>query len=182
MPPPEVLPNHVLIRVKATSVNPVDCKIRQGAVPDISPEFPAILHGDVAGVVEAVGEGVQRFSVGDEVYGCAGGVRGMGGTLAEFMLADADLIAKKPRSLGMREAAALPLVAITAWEGLRDRTSIQSVRVFWSMVAQGVWLTWGCNLRNWRVQRSLQQFHRMRKPTRKKLGGRCYHQLPKATR
>lgn len=130
---PEVLPKHVLIRVKATSVNPVDYKIRQGAVRDISPEFPAILHGDVAGVIEAVGEGVQNFRVGDEVYACAGGVKGMGGALAEFMLADVDLIAKKPRSLSMREAAALPLVSITAWEGLRDRAQIragQSVLVY----------------------------------------------------
>lgn len=122
----EVLPKHVLIRVKATSVNPVDYKIRQGAVPDISPEFPAILHGDVAGVIEAVGEGVQNFRVGDEVYACAGGIKGMGGALAEFMVADVDLIAKKPRSLSMREAAALPLVSITAWEGLRDRAQIRA--------------------------------------------------------
>jgi NADPH:quinone reductase len=123
---PKVLPHQVLIRVKATSVNPVDCKIRQGAVPDISPELPAILHGDVAGVIEAVGEGVKNWKVGDEVYGCAGGIKGMGGALAEFMLADPNLIARKPKSLSMREAAALPLVSITAWEGLRDRVLIQS--------------------------------------------------------
>jgi len=124
--PPEVLPNHVLIRVKATSVNPVDYKIRQGAVPDIAPEFPAVLHGDVAGVIEAVGEGVQNFRTGDEVYACAGGVRGVGGALAEFMLADVNLIAKKPRSLSMREAAALPLVSIAAWEGLLERARLQT--------------------------------------------------------
>lgn len=124
--PPEVLPNHVLIRVKATSVNPVDYKIRQGAVPDIAPEFPAILHGDIAGVIEAVGEGVQNFRVGDEVYACAGGVKGTGGALAEFILADVDLIAKKPQTLSMKEAAALPLVSITAWEGLYDRAHIQA--------------------------------------------------------
>ncbi len=123
---PELRPRHVLIQVKATSVNPVDYKIRQGAVPDISPEFPAILHGDVAGVVEAVGQDVQDLKIGDEVYGCAGGVKGMGGALAEFMLVDVNLIAKKPRSLSMRAAAALPLVSITAWEGLRDRARIQA--------------------------------------------------------
>jgi NADPH2:quinone reductase len=124
--PSEILPNHVLIRVKATSVNPVDYKIRQGSVPDISPKFPAILHGDVAGIIEAIGEDVQNFKPGDEVYACAGGVKGMGGALAEFMLADVDLIAKKPLSLNMKEAAALPLVSITAWEGLHDRAHIQS--------------------------------------------------------
>lgn len=122
---PQVIPNHVLIRVTATSVNPVDYKIRQGAVPDIAPDFPAVLHGDVAGVVEAIGEGVTSFAPGDEVYACAGGVNGLGGALAEYMLADADLVAHKPKSLTMTEAAALPLVSITAWEGLVDRAKVQ---------------------------------------------------------
>lgn len=122
---PEVQPGHVLIRVAATSVNPVDYKIRSGAVADIAPEFPAVLHGDVAGVVEAVGEHVSNFQPGDRVYGCAGGVKGLGGALAEYMLADADLVAKKPQSLTMAEAAALPLVSITAWEGLIDRAKVR---------------------------------------------------------
>lgn len=124
LPIPEVIPHHVLIRVLATSVNPVDYKIRSGIVPDIAPDFPAVLHGDVAGIIEKVGEGVNNFQPGDEVYGCAGGVKGMGGALAEYMLADAALIAKKPKSLNMRETAALPLVAITAWEGLIQRANI----------------------------------------------------------
>ncbi|MBD0334024.1 MAG: zinc-dependent alcohol dehydrogenase family protein [Cyanobacteria bacterium Co-bin13] len=122
---PEVLPGHMLIRVAATSVNPVDVKIREGVVAAIAPDFPAILHGDVAGVIEAVGGGVERFKVGDEVYGCAGGVKGTGGALAEYMLADANLVAPKPKSLTMAEAAALPLVSITAWEGLIDRAQVQ---------------------------------------------------------
>ncbi|MBI4784074.1 MAG: zinc-dependent alcohol dehydrogenase family protein [Oscillatoriophycideae cyanobacterium NC_groundwater_1537_Pr4_S-0.65um_50_18] len=125
VPVSQVLPHHVLIRVMATSVNPVDYKIRQGAVPDIAPDFPAVLHGDVAGVVEAIGEGVTRFKPEDEVYACAGGVKGLGGALAEYMLADVDLVAHKPKSLTMAEAAALPLVSITAWEGLIDRANIQ---------------------------------------------------------
>lgn len=125
LPIPKVLPGHILIRVAATSVNPVDVKIREGAVADIAPAFPAVLHGDVAGVIEAVGDGVDRFKVGDEVYGCAGGVKGTGGALAEYMLADAHLIAHKPQSLTMAESAALPLVSITAWEGLIDRVQVQ---------------------------------------------------------
>lgn len=125
LPQPEVSPGHVLIRVAATSVNPVDFKLRQGAMPSISPNFPAVLHGDVAGVVEKVGEGVNAFKPGDEVYACAGGFKGMGGALAEFMLADADLVALKPNSLTMKEAAALPLVAITAWESLINRGKAQ---------------------------------------------------------
>jgi NADPH:quinone reductase len=125
LPVPKVLANHVLIRVAASSVNPVDYKIRLGVVSDIAPDFPAILHGDVAGVVEEVGEGVERFQVGDEVYACAGGVKGCGGALAEYMLADADLVAHKPKSLTMAQAAALPLVSITAWSGLIERAQVQ---------------------------------------------------------
>ena len=121
---PTVSVGQVLIRVEATSVNPLDCKIRAGIVPGLAPELPAVLHGDVAGVVEKVGAGVTNFAVGDEVYGCVGGIRGHGGALAEYMCADARLIAHKPRTLSFAEAAALPLVAITAWEGLVDRVGI----------------------------------------------------------
>ena len=125
LPTPEVPPHHVLIRVAATSVNPVDVKIREGAVADIAPAFPAVLHGDVAGAIAAVGEGVKGFQEGDEVYACAGGVKGTGGALSEYMLADASLVAHKPKSSSMTEAAALPLVSITAWEGLIDRAQVQ---------------------------------------------------------
>jgi len=122
VPNPVVTQGHVLIRVAATSVNTVDTKIRAGL--PIGPALPAILGADVAGVIVAKGEGVEGFEVGDAVYGCAGGVKGQGGALAELMLADAQLIAKKPVSLSMREAAALPLVAITAWDALeRSRVS-----------------------------------------------------------
>lgn len=127
IPTPEVIPGHVLIQVKATSVNPVDTKVRSGLVRNVAPEFPAVLHGDVAGVVVAVGEGVTKFKAGDEVYGCAGGFKGTaGGALAEYMLVDADLIAHKPKNLTMEEAAALPLVAITAWEALFTRGKLAS--------------------------------------------------------
>jgi NADPH2:quinone reductase len=121
---PKLKPGHVLIQVKASSVNPIDTKVRAGAVPAVAPVFPAVLHGDVAGLVSAVGEGVTEFKVGDEVFGCAGGFKGTGGALAEFMLADADLLAHKPKNLTMEEAAALPLVAITAWEALFNRAHL----------------------------------------------------------
>jgi NADPH2:quinone reductase len=115
---PALKPGHVLIKVYATSVNQIDTKIRSGLVSNIAPNFPAILHGDVAGVIEACSDDVKDFKIGDTVYGCAGGLKGSGGALAEYMLADAKLIAKKPTSLSMLEAAALPLVSITAWEAL----------------------------------------------------------------
>jgi NADPH2:quinone reductase len=122
---PSIQPGHLLIRVWATSVNPIDCKMRAGAAPQITPDFPAILHGDVSGIVEEVGEGVTDFSVGDAVFGCAGGVKGSGGALAEYMLVDARLMAIVPTTLTMAEAAALPLVCITAWEALIDKLDIQ---------------------------------------------------------
>jgi NADPH2:quinone reductase len=124
MAKPKIKPGYVLIRVLATSVNPVDYKLRAGNFPPIMPDFPAVLHGDVAGVIEEVGSGVSAFKVGDEVYGCVGGLKGEDGALAEFMLADAKLIAKKPRTLSMAEAAALPLVTLTAWEALFERVKI----------------------------------------------------------
>ncbi len=124
LPKPVLKQGHVLIRVEASSVNPVDYKIRHYG-PPIAPDLPAVLHGDVAGVIEAVGEGVEDFQSGDAVYGCAGGVKGQGGALADYMLADARLIAKKPESLDFSATAALPLVVITAWEGLIEKANIQ---------------------------------------------------------
>lgn len=124
LPIPKVKPGHVLIKVYATSINPIDCKIRSGMASAIAPEFPAILHGDVAGTVEIVGDGVDDFREGDEIYGCAGGFRGLGGALAEFMLVDAKLIAKKPKSLSIEEAAALPLVSITSWIALFEKAKL----------------------------------------------------------
>ncbi|RDI37278.1 zinc-dependent alcohol dehydrogenase family protein [Aquicella lusitana] len=125
MPVPMLLPGHVLVRVAATSINPLDYKIRSGKYQASAPPFPAVLHGDVAGIVEAVGPDVTTFQVGDEVFGCAGGIMGSHGALAELMLADARLLAKKPKSLSLTQAAALPLVSITAWEGLFDKIKIQ---------------------------------------------------------
>tara|TARA_R110000868_G_scaffold248315_11_gene504842 strand:+ start:524 stop:1513 length:990 start_codon:yes stop_codon:yes gene_type:complete len=121
---PVVKPGYMLVKVMATSVNPIDTKIRAGKFPDITAAFPAVLHGDVAGVVEEIGQGVTEFKVGDEVYGCAGGLVGEGGALSEWMLVDSALMAKKPMKLSMAEAAALPLVVITAWEAMFEKVKI----------------------------------------------------------
>ncbi len=127
IPVPEIGPGQVLVRVAATSVNPVDWKIRKLGLPlgpEMGPDTPAVLQGDVAGVVEAVGADVSAFAVGEEVYGCAGGVKGTGGALAEFMACDASYLAPKPTNLSMAEAAALPLVCLTAWEGLVEGANV----------------------------------------------------------
>lgn len=127
VPVPKLIPGHALLRVHASSVNPVDTKIRLGL--PIAPESPVILHGDVAGTIEALAPDVtamhpENLRAGDAVYGCAGGVRGSGGALAEYMLVDARLLAKMPTTLSFAEAAALPLVTITAWQALFDRAGL----------------------------------------------------------
>ncbi|MEL7450306.1 MAG: zinc-dependent alcohol dehydrogenase family protein [Pseudomonadota bacterium] len=120
LPEPAIAPGHVVIRVAAVSVNTVDTMIRQmGKDLPLSPDLPAVLGMDFAGTVEAVADDVTAYKPGDEVYGCAGGLADLQGSLAELMLADARLIAHKPKRLSMREAAALPLVGITAYEGLQ---------------------------------------------------------------
>jgi NADPH:quinone reductase len=114
----------VLVRISASGVNPLDTKIRAGNAAHARHPFPAVLGLDMSGTVEAVGSGVTRLKAGDEVYGMVGGVGGLQGTVAEHVIADADLIAHKPKNLTMQQAAALPLSDITAWEGLVDRARV----------------------------------------------------------
>jgi NADPH:quinone reductase len=121
---PEPAEGQVLVRIKASGVNPLDLKISKGPAAHARHPAPAILGIDLAGIVESVGAGVAAFKPGDEVFGMTGGVGGLQGSLAEFVAADARLLAPKPQNLGMREAAALPLILITAWEGLVDRAHV----------------------------------------------------------
>ena len=123
---PELGTNQVLVRVRASGINPLDTKIHAGAAAHTLHPLPAILGLDLAGVIERTGRDVTRFKPGDEVYGMTGGVGGVPGSLAEFASVDADLLATKPANLSMREAAALPLIFITAWEGLIDRASLKA--------------------------------------------------------
>jgi NADPH:quinone reductase len=116
----------VLVRIMASGVNPLDLKIRAGAAEHARHPLPAILGIDLAGVVEAVGPEVTDFRVGDEVYGMTGGVGGVQGSLAQYAAVDASLLALKPSHFSMREAASLPLVFITAWEGLVDRAHVHA--------------------------------------------------------
>ena len=122
-------PGEVLVRIAASAINPLDTKIRAGAATHALHPLPAILGIDMAGTVEAVGAGVTRFHHGDEVYGMTGGVGGIQGSLAEYAAVDADLLALKPANLAMREAAALPLAMITAWEGLVDRMDLRAGQI-----------------------------------------------------
>lgn len=126
LPVPKAQAGEVLVRIKASGVNPLDGKIRTGKAGHARQPLPAVLGMDLAGIVETLGEGVTRFDVGDEVYGMATGIGGIQGSLAQFAAVDAELLAHKPRNVDMREAAALPLVFITAWEGLIDRAALRA--------------------------------------------------------
>ncbi|WP_198961026.1 zinc-dependent alcohol dehydrogenase family protein [Bradyrhizobium sp. UFLA03-84] len=125
---PQAGPGQVLVRINASGVNPLDLKIAAGKAAHARQPLPAILGIDLSGVVEAVGPGVTGFHRGDEVYGMTGGVGGLQGALADYAAVDADLLAPKPSNLSMREAAALPLIFITAWEGLVDRAQVAAGR------------------------------------------------------
>lgn len=126
LPRPALATGQVLVRIAASGINPLDTKIRAGKAEHARQPLPAVLGMDLAGVVEALGEGVTRFKVGDEVYGMATGIGGTQGSLAQYAAVDARLLALKPRTLTLRQAAALPLVTITAWEGLVDRARVSA--------------------------------------------------------
>ena len=117
-PTPEPGPMDVLIRIRAVSINPVDTKIRAslGSTPL---EPPRILGWDCSGTIEAIGSEVTGFASGDEVF-CAGDIT-RPGCNAEFLAVDSRLIAAKPTSWSHEQAAAVPLVGITAWELLFER-------------------------------------------------------------
>lgn len=114
----------LLVRLKAAGVNPIDTKLRKRGTfyPD---RMPAILGCDGAGMVEAIGPAVENFKVGDAVYFCNAGLGGHPGNYAQWATIDERFVAHKPTSLNFAEAAAAPLVLITAWESLYDRARLQ---------------------------------------------------------
>lgn len=119
-------PGEVLVHVVASGVNPLDLKIRAGQAAHARHPWSSVLGIDLAGIVEAVGPGVLDFEPGDRVFGMTGGVGGVQGSLATHAVVDERLIAPAPDGLDLRDAAALPLVCITAWEGLVDRAGVKS--------------------------------------------------------
>ncbi|MGP3963481.1 NADP-dependent oxidoreductase [Nonomuraea sp. 3N208] len=125
VPEPELGDGDVLVRVRAAGVNPLDSKIRDGEFKLILRYRPPFVLGhDVAGVVTRVGSAVRRFKAGDEVYARPGKDRI--GTFAELVAIDQDDIALKPTSLSMLEAAAVPLVGLTAWQALVERANVRA--------------------------------------------------------
>lgn len=124
---PPVGPDTVLVRVRATSVNPVDWKIREGYLAGAFPHHLPIIPGwDVAGVVEAVGPAVRTgLQVGEEVFGYVRRDDVAFGTAAELVPAPERTVARKPESLSFEEAGALPLVGLTAWQALTEALAVQ---------------------------------------------------------
>lgn len=118
-------PNQVLVQIKAASVNPIDTKLRRRGML-LQPGQPAILGCDGSGVVIACGSQVTRVRPGQAVYYCYGGLGGMTGSYAEYIVLPETALAPKPQRLDFVEAAALPLVGITAWEALYDRGQLQA--------------------------------------------------------
>ncbi|MFG1813663.1 NADP-dependent oxidoreductase [Kribbella sp. NPDC049174] len=124
MPAPELRDNDVLVEIHAAGVNPIDAKIRDGEFKLVLPyRLPLILGNDLAGVVVRVGSGVQRFKPGDEVY--ARPDKDRIGAFAEYVAVDEGDLAAKPESLSMEQAAALPMVVLTAWQALVERANVR---------------------------------------------------------
>jgi NADPH2:quinone reductase len=121
LPKPRASGHDLLVRVEAVSVNPVDTKVRAPGKPDRT--APHVLGWDAAGVVESVGTGVALFKPGEAVY-YAGDIMRPGSN-SQYHLVDERLVGRKPRSLTFEEAAAIPLVAITAYEALFDRLGFE---------------------------------------------------------
>lgn len=120
IPKPKAEGRDILVKVNAISINPVDVKVR--APKDKQEETPKILGWDASGIVEEVGEDCKLFKPGDQVY-YAGSIT-RPGTYSEYHLVDERIVGKKPETLNDAQAAALPLTAITAWEGLFERLGI----------------------------------------------------------
>ncbi|WKV85791.1 zinc-dependent alcohol dehydrogenase family protein [Pseudomonas sp. B24_DOA] len=123
VPKPVPQAGQVLVRVHATSINPLDYQVRRGDYPDLVP-LPAITGHDVSGVVEAIGPGVSAFAPGDEVWYTPQIFDGQG-SYAEYHVAAESIIARKPASLSHLEAASLSLVGGTVWEALTVRAVLR---------------------------------------------------------
>lgn len=135
---PACAANEVLVQVFAAGINPIDTKLRKNGL--YFPEgLPAILGCDGAGIVEKIGSSITRFEPGDAVYYCYGGLGQKAGNYAEYIAVPESFLALKPECLDFADAAAAPLVLITAWEALFDRARICSgQKVFIHAGAGGV--------------------------------------------
>ncbi|MCW0199353.1 NADP-dependent oxidoreductase [Sphingopyxis sp.] len=126
LPTPESGPGEVLVRVACAGVNPADWKTREGKLSAyIDYHFPFVLGFDLAGVVEAAGDGVDAFRPGDRVFGMSRQGQGLDGSYAEYCLADAAFLAPLPSGWSFAQAAALPVAGTTAYGGIVDAGALR---------------------------------------------------------
>lgn len=127
VPTPQPQAGEILIQVAYAGVNPADWKNRQGMLAEFRPyNFPCIIGFDAAGRVAALGAGVTGFAVGDRVATPSNHDQGGQGSYAEYVIANADRVARIPDGMGFDQAAALPVASLTAWQGLFDRGGLQA--------------------------------------------------------
>jgi len=139
LPDPVPGKNQILVEVKAASINPVDYKVKRGDLKFLTgKKFPKIVGSDFAGVVRTLGEGVTRFVPGDRVYGSLSVIFGKQGALATLVAADIAAVSKIPEGLTYSEAAALPVAALTALNGLRRCRVTAGTRVLINGTSGGV--------------------------------------------
>lgn len=139
IPDPIPTKGTVLVSVKATSINPLDFKIRSGALKIVTgSKFPKVLGTDFSGVIQKLGEGVTGFKVGDSVYGAVTTFIGKQGALAELVVAPANAIRPLPEKMSFEIAASLPVAALTALNGLRQCGDIKDKKVLINGATGGV--------------------------------------------
>jgi NADPH:quinone reductase-like Zn-dependent oxidoreductase len=139
-PRPRLRQREVLVRIRAAAVNPRDWMVRSGTYPFrfTLPRFPIVLGGDFAGEIAAIGPGVRRFGIGEDVYGMQRAFGGFG-AFAQFIAVRESVLARIPADLAVEQAAAVPLAALTAWQGLHaDARLVQGERVLVNGAAGGV--------------------------------------------
>lgn len=120
---PTVNEDAVIVEQYATSVNPLDFKLREGKKPDL--DFPVVLGSDISGIIVEKGENVTKFSIGDRVFGVT--AQSPGSTYAAYVSVPQDQIFRSPVNAGFLEAAALPLAGVTALQNLQDRMQLTDV-------------------------------------------------------
>ncbi|MEV7771823.1 NADP-dependent oxidoreductase [Kitasatospora sp. NPDC086791] len=139
LPDPKVGPDSVLVEVRAAGVNPVDWKVRDGALDGVlDVHFPLVMGWDAAGVVRAVGGGVSEFAPGDEVYGYVRKDAVEHGTYAELVSAPVRTLARKPAALDWAQAGGLPLAGLTALQALKALRLAEGETVLVHAAAGGV--------------------------------------------
>ena len=149
VPVPTPGEGEMLVRVHAAGVNPVDASIRRGAFGRRA--LPFTPGFDVSGVVVSVGEGVTKFKAGDAIFACQNLARG--GSYAQYTIVREDEAAPKPQKLSHTDAAGVPLVALTAWQGLFDKGQLEKGQTVLIHGASGGVGTYAVQLARWKGAR-----------------------------